>query len=223
MRTVFLAAATVGLGVLIHRYARGWPDAREEVAILTMTSVAPALMLVVAVFIWRFFWYSPYTLLAQLSEKLARTSEIAISQLRGHGDNLYSTYSSRDLLFVLIRDLILVNRSERDEVVSLKLWLPLNNSEVVFSPQTEPLPNVAHGPLLTVAENIPARRSVTGSLLFKIPRTTVPNISAPFLIIMVTSQLTGIQRAFNSLTFTEVKKPYPGTIEELNRQLASSE
>ena len=222
MSTLFLGAVTLGLGVFIHWYAKGWPEASEEVAIFIMYSFAPTLVLIVGVFIWNFLWYGPYTLQAQLSETLARISDITISQLRGHGDNIQSTYGSSDSWLVLIRDLILVNRSERDEVVSLKLWWPLNNDAVIFSPQTAPPPNIGHVSLLTGAENIPPRRSVTGSLLFKIPRSTVPHISAPFLIIMVTSQLTGIERAFNSLTFTEVMKPYPRTIEELNRQLASS-
>lgn len=154
--------------------------------------------------------------------ELARTSGITISQLRGHGDNIQSTYGSPDSWFVLIRDLIIVNRSERDEVVSLTLWWPLRSGEVTFSPQTTPPPNVGQISLITGAENIPARRSITGSLLFKILKTTVPDISVPFLIIIVTSQLTGIERAFNSLTFTEVMKPYPRTLEELNRDLASS-
>ena len=154
--------------------------------------------------------------------ELARTSGITISQLRGHGDNIQSTYGSSDSWLVLIRDLIIVNRSERDEVVSLTLWWPLKSGAVTFSPQTTPPPNVGSISLITGAENIPARRSVTGSLLFKILRTTVPDISVPFLIIIVTSQLTGIERAFNSLDFTEVMKPYPRTLEELNQQLASS-
>lgn len=220
--TLFLGAASLGLGVFIHWYARGWPEASEEVAIFIMYTLAPTLVLIVGVFIWNFFWSGPYTLHAQLSEKLAKTSDITLSQLRGHGDNIQSTYGSSDSWLVLIRDLIVVNRSERDEVVSLKLWWPLNNDEVVFSPQTAPPPSIGKVSLLTGAENVPPRRSITGSLLFKIPRSTVPHISAPFCIIMVTSQLTGAERAFNSLTFTEVMKPYPRTIEELNRQLASS-
>ena len=177
-------------------------------------------------FLRNFFWYSPYTLTAQLSEKVARTSDITLSQLRGHGDNIQAIWGSSDSWLVLIRDLILVNRGERDEVLSLKLCWPLNNDVLVFSPQTalpptRP-PNIGDVSLLTGAEDIPARRSVRGSLLFKIPRSTVPEMSPPFLIVLVTSQLTGIERAFNSLTFTEVTKPYPRTLEDLNRQLASS-
>jgi hypothetical protein len=133
LKTVVLAIATIGLGVLIHWYERGWPEASDEIATLIMTSVAPALVLVVAVFLWCFFWYSPYTQLAQLSERIS--FGIIISQARGHGDNLQSTYRSRDLIFVLLRDLTIVNRSENDDVVSLKLWLPLNNSGVVFLPR----------------------------------------------------------------------------------------
>jgi hypothetical protein len=223
--TLFLGAASLGLGVFFHWYIRGWPEASEEVAIFIMYSVAPTLLLIVGVFMWNFFWYSPYTLNAQLSEKLARTSDITLSQLRGHGDNTQAIWTSSDSWLALIRDLILVNRDERDEVVSLKLCWPLNNDMLFFSPQTAlpPAlpPNIGHVSLLTGVENIPARRSVPGSLLFKIPRSTVPHFSPPFLIIMVTSQLTGIERAFNSLTFTEVMKPYPRTLEELNRQLAS--
>jgi hypothetical protein len=220
LKTVVLAIATIGLGVLIHWYERGWPEASDEIATLIMTSVAPALVLVVAVFLWCFFWYSPYTQLAQLSERIS--FGIIISQARGHGDNLQSTYRSRDLIFVLLRDLTIVNRSENDDVVSLKLWLPLNNSGVVFSPQTDPPPNISHGSVLSASENIPSRRAVSGSLFFRIQRTTVPDIAAPFLIIIVTSQLTGVERAINSLDFAEVKKPYPRTLEELNQQRAST-
>jgi hypothetical protein len=223
--TLFLGAVSLGLGVFIHWYAKGWPEASEEVAIFIMYSFAPTLLLVGGVFIWNFLWYGPYTLHAQLSEKLARTSDITLSQLRGHGDNIQTIYGTSDSWLVLIRDLILLNRNERDEVVSLKLWWPLKNDGVVFSPQTAAppaSPNIGQVSLLKGVENIPARRSATGSLLFQIPRSTAPDISVSFFIIIVTSRLSGIECAFNSLTFTEVRKPYPRTIEELNRQLASS-
>jgi len=157
-----------------------------------------------------------------LAIELARTSGITISQLRGHGDNIQTIYGSSDSWLVLIRDLLIVNRSERDEVVSLTLCWPLKSGAVTFSPQRTLPPNERQIPLITGAENIPARRGLTGNLLFKIPKTTVPDISVPFFIIIVTSQLTGIERAFNSLDFTEVIKPYPRTLEELNQQRGSS-
>ena len=77
-----------------------------------------------------------------------------------------------------------------------------NNSGLVFSPQITLPPDIDIGQvsLLKGVENIPA----TGSLLFKIPRSTISDISASFFIITITNQLTGIERAFNSLTFTEV-------------------
>jgi len=155
----------------------------------------------------------------QRTIELARTSDITLSQLRGHGDNIQTIYGSSDSWLVLLRDLILLNRNERDEVVSLKLWWPLTNDGVVFSPQTAAppaSPNIGQVSLLKGVENIPARRSATGSLLFQIPRSTAPDIAVSFFIIIVTSQLSGIENAFNSLTFTEVRKPYPRTIEELN-------
>ena len=164
----------------------------------------------------------PNTPQAQATAKLVRTPDITISQSRGHGDNLQSIGGDSNSWFVLIRDLILVNHSERAEVVSLKLWWPLNTHSVTFSSQTVPPAKLGHISLLTGAENIPPRSSITGSLLFKIPKSTVPHFSPEFLIIMVKSQLTGIERAFNSLNFTEVVKPYPRTLDELNRQLVSS-
>ena len=52
-------------------------------------------------------------------------------------------------------------------------------------------------------------------------KDATPSRSNPgFFIIIVTSQLTGIERAFNTISFTEVTKPYPRTIDELNGQLA---
>lgn len=139
--------------------------------------------------------------------------DIAITQLKGHGDNIQTISRSTDSWHVLIRDLTVVNNTERDEVVSLKLWWPLNNGAVTFTPQRDRPPNnIPPMRLLNRVENIPARKSITGSLLFKILVSTVPEISAPFFIIIVKSELTGIERAFNSLSFTEVMKPYPRTL-----------
>jgi hypothetical protein len=160
----------------------------------------------------------------QRAIELPRTPDITLSQLRGHGENIQTIYGTSDSWLVLLRDLILLNRNERDEVVSLKLWWPLKNDAVVFSPQTAPpvSPNIGQVSLLKGVENIPPRRSATGSLLFQIPRSTAPDISVSFFIIIVTSRLSGIECAFNSLTFTEVRKPYPRSIAELNPQLASN-
>ena len=156
----------------------------------------------------------------QLSNPDGRTFDIIISQPRGHGDELSSAHGGEDSWLVLIRDLTVVNRSGRDEVVSLKLWWSLGNNDVVFSPQKDPTPNRVLGKLLNTVENISALGSVTGTLLFKLPKSTVPNLSnSGFYIIIVRSQLTGIERAFNTLSFTEVIKPYPRTIQELNSQL----
>src|SRR5688572_6873254 len=59
-RTLVVAALIIVLGVLIHWHQKGWPEARDEVATLVMTSAGPAFVLFVLVFLWCFFWYSPY-------------------------------------------------------------------------------------------------------------------------------------------------------------------
>jgi hypothetical protein len=152
----------------------------------------------------------------------ATKSGLFLSQPRGHGDNIHSVYDDSDPRIVVIRDVIVVNRSDKDEVVSLKLWLPLNHNGLLFSPQTTlPSKDIGHVSLLKAVENIPARQSAPGDLLFKITRNSVPNISPSFFIIIVTSQLTGIEHAVNTMNFTEVKKPYPRNLDELNEQLAS--
>jgi len=158
----------------------------------------------------------------QLSKPAGTSFDIAISQPRGHGDNLHSVYGDSDPRLVVIRNLTVVNRSEKGDVVALKLWLPLNNDGLLFSPQTTlPSRDIGEVSLLKAIENIPARQSATGDLLFMIPRNSIRNISAFFFVITVTSQLTGIEHAVNTLTFTEVKKPYPRNLDELNKQLAS--
>jgi hypothetical protein len=153
---------------------------------------------------------------------LATKSGLFLSQPRGHVDNIHSVYGDSDPRLVVIRDVIVVNRSDKDEVVTLKLWLPLNKDGLLFSPQTTlPSRDIGHVSLLKAVENIPARQSATGDLLFKIPRNSIPNIPASFFIIIVTSQVTGIEHAVNTMNFTEVKKPYPRNLDELNEQLAS--
>jgi hypothetical protein len=74
--TLLLGAATLGLGVFIHWYARGWPEASEEFAIFVMYSVAPTVVLIVAIFLWNFLWYGPYSLHAELRAKLASASPL---------------------------------------------------------------------------------------------------------------------------------------------------
>jgi hypothetical protein len=218
---VIFAVALYGLRLLLKWRAEGWTAASDEILGLILSSLDLPALLIVLIFLWHFLWKVPYTLYAQLSDKLE--SDISISQIRGHGTNLVSTYISPDSWFVLVRDLLIVNRSERDEVVSLDLWWPLQNGgSLTVSPQTTPPPELAAVSLLTGAENVPARKSVMGNFLFKLPKSTVPQISALLLILLVKSQLTGIERAFNSLDFAEVKKPYPCNIEELNQQRASS-
>jgi len=153
---------------------------------------------------------------------LASKSDLSLSQPRGHGDNIHSVYSDSDPRLVVIRDVVIVNRSDRDDVVTLKLWLPLDKEGLLFSPQTKlPSRDIGQVSLLKAVENIPSRKSVSGDLLFSIPRNSIPNISSAFFIITATSQLTGIEHAFNTLDFTEVTKPYPRDIDELNEQLAS--
>lgn len=122
----------------------------------------------------------------------------------------------------MIHDLVVVNNSERDEVVSVQLWWPNQTDGVMFSPQTDPPPNIPHGPLLNRIENIPARRALTGSLFFRIPTCNLPPYLEPFFVILVKSQLTGIQCAFNTLDFTEVTKPYPRTLDELDQRHTSA-
>lgn len=153
--------------------------------------------------------------LGKKQQASAKLSDITITQLTGHGDNIQTVYRSTDSWLVLIRDITVVNNTERDEVVSLRLWWPLNNGAVTFTPQKEHPQKIPRTRLLKRVENIAARESITGSLLFKLPRSTVPEISDPFFILIVTSQLTGRECAFNSLSFTEVKKPYPLTLDEL--------
>ena len=47
-------------------------EAEEEFVTLTLTSLAPLLTTVAAMFMWNVVWYAPYSLYAQLSEKLAK-------------------------------------------------------------------------------------------------------------------------------------------------------
>jgi len=158
----------------------------------------------------------------QLSKPAGTSFDITISQPRGHGDNLHSVYGDSDPRLVVIRGVTVVNRSDKDDVVALKLWLPLNNDGLLFSPQTTlPSRDIGQVSLLKAVENIPARQSATGDLLFMIPRNSIQNISASFFVIIVTSQLTGVEYGVNTLTFTEVKKPYPRNLDELNKQLTS--
>src|SRR5687767_13790221 len=60
--TLLIGAAALGLGVFIHWYVRGWPEASEEFALFVMYSFAPTVVLIVGIFLWNFLWYGPYTL-----------------------------------------------------------------------------------------------------------------------------------------------------------------
>jgi hypothetical protein len=134
---LFLGAVLLGLGVFFYWYVKGWPEASEEFTTLIIVSIAPAFLMFFLLLTLNFSFYSPYTLHAQLSEKLAKTSDITIQQVRGHEDNIQSTYSTADSWFVLIRNLAVVNHSDKDDVVSIKLCWLLNRKNVLdFSPQT---------------------------------------------------------------------------------------
>jgi hypothetical protein len=92
--------------------------------------------------------------------ELATKSGLFLSQPRGHGDNIHSVYGDSDPRLVVIRNVIVVNRSDKNEVVSLKLWLPLNPDGLLFSPQTTlPSRDIGQVSLLKAVENIPARQS----------------------------------------------------------------
>jgi hypothetical protein len=71
----------------------------------------------------------------------AAASDIMISQVKGYGDNIASVFGTQDFWLVLIRELIVINRGERDQIVSLNLWLPLAHDGVTLSPQVDPPTN----------------------------------------------------------------------------------
>jgi hypothetical protein len=76
--------------------------------------------------------------------------------------------------------------------------------------------HLGSGPFLRAVENIAARSAVIGTAIFETPKSTVPRVPSDFYILLIMSQLTGTERAFNTLDFAEVTKPYPRTLEELN-------
>lgn len=228
--TVILGAAILGLTGFFYWRDNGWPTAAEELVNALKYSIRPSLWVFSVVFGWHFFFNTPYSLHKQLSDRLARTSDIRISQLTGVQKNVRSMYQNPQEGYILIRDVVLVNNSDKDDVVSLQLrWRLESNHVLHFSPETTAPENVwtrlnmGTIPLLNGAENIPSRRSITGSLLFRIPTYALPNISAlPFFVLSVTSQLSEVTHAYNTLDFTEVMEPYPRTFEELSDQAKSS-
>jgi len=218
--TAWIAIITVlGWAALRLIFKWNWTQVSEE--IITAAAFVLAMIMIGILILIGELTVAPVRIDEELRRAI-RAPAVSVRQRPGLGDNIQSRYSTADSVIVIIRDLIIVNQDDRDDVVSLKLWVPVNNSEVTFSPQAGPPPapppgiNIEPVPtLLKGVENIPARRAATGSVWFKVPKNTVLRMPELFTL-SITSELSGITRAFNSLDLTEVSMPYPRTIEELN-------